>query len=87
MGDVLVVKQGEYVPVDGVIAEGGGYVDRSALTGESMPIEVQVGDKVTGADTVKSGFMKIKAEKVGADTALSQIVKMVKEDITSKVIY
>lgn len=84
VGDILVVKQGEYVPVDGVIAEGGGYVDRSALTGESMPIEVQVGDKVTGADTVKSGFMKIKAEKVGADTALSQIVKMVKEAGASK---
>ena len=83
-GDVLVVKQGEYVPVDGKIIEGHGYVDRAAITGESMPVEVQEGDVVTGADIVKSGFIKVLAEKVGADTTLSQIVKMVKEAGASK---
>lgn len=83
-GDVLVVKQGEYVPVDGKVLDGNGFVDRSALTGESMPIEIAVGDKVTGADIVKSGYITVLAEKVGADTALSQIVKMVKEAGASK---
>ena len=84
VGDVLVVKQGEYIPVDGTIIEGSGYVDRAAITGESMPIEVKEGDGVTGADIVKSGFIKIFAQKVGADTTLSQIVKMVKEAGASK---
>ncbi len=83
-GDVLIVKQGEYIPVDGKVIEGSGYIDRAALTGESMPIEVQKGDSVTGADIVKSGFIKVLAEKVGNDTALSQIVKMVKEAGASK---
>ncbi len=83
-GDVLIVKQGEYVPVDGIIVEGHGFVDRAAITGESMPVEVQEGDRVTGADIVKSGFIKVLAEKVGADTTLSQIVKMVKEAGASK---
>ena len=84
VSDVLIVKQGEYVPVDGKVLVGSGFVDRSALTGESMPIEIAVGDKVTGADIVKSGYIKVLAEKVGADTALSQIVKMVKEAGASK---
>ena len=84
VGDVLIVKQGEYVPVDGKVIEGHGFVDRAAITGESMPVEVAEGDAVTGADVVKSGFIKILAEKVGAETALSQIVKMVKEAGASK---
>lgn len=84
VGDVIVVKQGEYVPVDGKVVEGHGFVDRAAITGESMPIEVQEGDAVTGADIVKSGFIKILAQKVGVDTTLSQIVKMVKEAGASK---
>ena len=83
-GDVLVVKQGEYIPVDGKIVEGHGYIDRAAITGESMPVEVAEGDNVTGADIVKSGFIKVLAEKVGAETTLSQIVKMVKEAGASK---
>ena len=83
-GDILIVKQGEYVPVDGKIIEGNGFIDRAAITGESMPLELQAGDAVTGADIVKSGFIKVVAEKVGADTALSQIVKMVKEAGASK---
>ncbi len=84
VGDVLIVKQGEYVPVDGKVIEGNAYIDRAAITGESMPVEVQEGSVVTGADIVKSGFIKILAEKVGADTTLSQIVKMVKEAGASK---
>lgn len=83
-GDVLLVKQGEYIPVDGKIIDGHGFVDRAAITGESMPIEVSEGDRVTGADIVKSGYIKVLAEKVGADTTLSQIVKMVKEAGASK---
>ncbi len=83
-GDILIVKQGEYVPVDGIVVEGHGFLDRAAITGESMPVEVQEGDKVTGADIVKSGFIKVLAEKVGAETTLSQIVKMVKEAGASK---
>lgn len=84
VGDILIVKQGEYIPVDGKVIEGNGYIDRAAITGESMPVEVQAGDAVTGADIVKSGFLKILAEKVGVDTTLSQIVKMVKEAGASK---
>lgn len=83
-GDVLIVKQGEYVPVDGKVVEGHGFVDRAAITGESMPLEVFEGSQVTGADIVKSGFIKVIAEKVGVDTTLSQIVKMVKEAGASK---
>lgn len=83
-GDILIVKQGEYVPVDGKVVEGHAYVDRAAITGESMPIGLVEGDKVTGADIVKSGYIKVLAEKVGADTTLSQIVRMVKEAGASK---
>ncbi len=84
VGDILIVKQGEYLPVDGKITEGHAFVDRAAITGESMPVEVTVGDKVTGADIIRSGYIKMRAEKVGADTTLSQIVKMVKEAGASK---
>ena len=83
-GDILVVKQGEYVSVDGKVMEGHGFIARAAITGESMPVEVVEGARVTGADIVKSGFIKVLAEKVGADTTLSQIVKMVKEAGASK---
>ncbi|MBQ7323281.1 MAG: heavy metal translocating P-type ATPase [Clostridia bacterium] len=83
-GNVLIVKQGEYVPVDGKVVAGEAFVDRAAITGESMPIEVQIGDVVTGADIVKSGYIKVLAEKVGSETTLSQIVKMVKEAGASK---
>ena len=84
VGDVLLVKHGEYVPVDGRVVEGTAFIDRAAITGESMPIEVGEGDTITGADIVKSGYIKVLAEKVGADTTLSQIVKMVKEAGASK---
>ncbi len=84
VGDVLIVKQGEYVPVDGKVIYGNAFIDRAAITGESLPIEVQEGDSVTSADVVKSGFIKILAEKVGEQTTLSQIVKMVKDAGASK---
>lgn len=83
-GDLLVIKQGDYIPVDGKVAEGHAFIDRAAITGESMPVEVSEGDPVTGADIVKSGFLKVRAEKVGAETTLSQIVRMVKEAGASK---
>jgi heavy metal translocating P-type ATPase len=78
------VKQGDYIPVDGKVVGGSAYIDRAAITGESMPIEVKDGDFVTGADIVKSGYLQVVAEKVGSDTTLSQIVKMVKEAGASK---
>ncbi len=84
VGEILVVKQGEYIPVDGEVVEGHAFVDRAAITGESMPVELSVGDGVTGADIVKSGYIKLVAKRVGADTTLSQIVKMVKEAGASK---
>ncbi|MBQ8407191.1 MAG: cadmium-translocating P-type ATPase, partial [Clostridia bacterium] len=84
VGDTVIVKNGDYVPVDGVVMEGSAFIDRAAITGESMPVEVSLGGLVTGADIVKSGYLKIRAEKVGEDTALSQIVKMVKEAGASK---
>ncbi|MBQ2740611.1 MAG: heavy metal translocating P-type ATPase [Clostridia bacterium] len=84
VGDVLVVRQGDYIPVDGKIVEGHAFIDRAAITGESLPVEVGEGDTVSGADIVKSGYIKVLAEKVGADTTLSQIVKMVKDAGASK---
>ena len=83
-GDVIIVKPGERIPVDGIVIEGFSYVDQSALTGESIPVEKKVGDEVFGATINKNGLLKIKATKVGADTTLSQIVKMVEEAIVSK---
>jgi heavy metal translocating P-type ATPase len=84
VGDVLVVRGGDYIPVDGKIVEGHAFVDRAAITGESLPVEVTEGDFVSGADIVKSGYIKVLAERVGADTTLSQIVKMVKDAGASK---
>lgn len=83
-GDLLIVRQGDFIPVDGVVEEGHAFVDRSAVTGESMPVEVGVGSSVTGADTVKNGFVKVRAERVGKEATLSRIVKMVKEAGASK---
>ena len=83
-GDVLIVKQGDYVPVDGVIIDGHAFVDRAAITGESMPKELLEGDAVTSSDIIKSGYIKVLAKRVGADTTLSQIVKMVKDAGASK---
>ena len=84
LGDVLIVKAGESVPVDGVVLEGTSSVDESALTGESIPVEKQAGDSVIGATINKSGYFKMRATKVGDDTALSKIVRLVDEATSSK---
>ncbi len=84
LGDVLIVKAGESIPVDGVVLEGTSSVDESALTGESIPVEKQAGDSVIGATINKSGYFKMRATKVGDDTALSQIVRLVDEATSSK---
>lgn len=84
VGDTVVVRQGEYVPVDGKVIFGHSFVDKSAITGESLPVEVSEGDYVTTAALNKGGVIKLKAEKVGGDTALSHIVRMVREAGASK---
>lgn len=83
-GDILVVKQGEYIPVDGTVISGSSFVDKCAVTGESLPVEVCEGDFVTSAAIVKSGIIKVRAEKVGEETTLSKIIKMVREAGASK---
>jgi len=83
-GDVVVVRPGEKVPVDGIIIEGSSAVDESMLTGESIPVEKLVGDTVIGATMNKLGSFKFRATKVGADTALAQIVRLVEEAQGSK---
>ena len=83
-GETLIVKAGEAVPVDGVVVEGASSVDESALTGESIPVEKHIGDKVIGATLNKSGYFKMQATKVGDDTTLSQIVHLVDEATSSK---
>jgi len=77
VGDIIVVKPGEKIPVDGEVVEGLTAVDESMLTGESIPVEKKAGDKVVGASINKNGLIKFKATKVGKDTALAQIIKLV----------
>ncbi|NLJ58703.1 MAG: heavy metal translocating P-type ATPase [Tissierellia bacterium] len=84
IGDIIVVKPGQSVPVDGTIVFGNTSIDESMLTGESIPVEKKVGDKVTGASINKSGFFKFEAEKVGDDTTLAQIIRLVEEASSSK---
>ena len=84
IGEIVVVKAGQSVPLDGVIVEGNGAIDESAITGESIAVEKNVGDKVIGATINKSGYFKFKVEKVGEDTALSQIIYLVEEASASK---
>ena len=83
-GDILVVRAGESIPVDGVLLEGTGSVDQSAITGESIPVDKQAGDKVIGATINQSGYFRMRADKVGDETALSQIIKLVDEATSSK---
>jgi Cu+-exporting ATPase len=84
IGDLVVVRPGEKVPVDGVVKEGRSSVDESMVTGESIPVEKNAGDEVIGATMNKTGTFKFKATKVGKDTMLSQIIKMVEEAQGSK---
>lgn len=83
-GDIIVVRSGMSVPVDGVLTEGHAAVDESAITGESIPVEKETGSKVTGATVVKSGFFKMRADRVGEDTTLAQIVRLVDDATSSK---
>lgn len=83
-GDVLVVKAGESIPVDGAVIEGSGTVDESVITGEPLPVAKRVGDTVTGATVNTSGWFTMRAERVGADTVLAGIVKLVDEATSSK---
>ncbi|WP_270215354.1 heavy metal translocating P-type ATPase [Clostridium butyricum] len=83
-GDIVLVKPGEKIPVDGEVIEGNTSIDESMLTGESIPVEKTIGSSVVGASINKTGFIKYRATKVGKDTALSQIVKLVEEAQGSK---
>ncbi|MGL4774631.1 MAG: heavy metal translocating P-type ATPase [Clostridium sp.] len=84
LGDIVLVKPGEKLPVDGEVVEGNTSIDESMLTGESIPVEKTVGSSVIGASINKTGFIKYKATKVGKDTALAQIVRLVEEAQGSK---
>ena len=83
-GDIFVVRPGENIPVDGIVLEGTSAVNESALTGESIPVDKAEGDKVSAATTNQSGFLKCQATRVGEDTTLSQIIKMVSDAAATK---
>jgi Cu+-exporting ATPase len=83
-GDILVIRPGEGIPVDGVVTEGFGYVDQAAITGESIPVEKRPGDTVISATINKNGTFRFQANKVGEDTTLSQIIRLVDEAGNSK---
>ena len=84
LGDVLIVKSGASVPVDGRIIEGSGALDESAITGESIPVDKLIGDKVTGGTINKSGYFKMEATAIGSDTTLAKIIALVEEATSSK---
>lgn len=84
VGDIIIVKPGKSIPVDGTIIEGNTAADESAITGESVPVEKTVGDTVTGGTVNKNGYIRFRAEKVGEDTALSKILRLVEEAASSK---
>lgn len=84
VGETVIVKPGQGIPVDGVILEGTGTVDESAITGESIPVEKKVGDRVTGATVNRAGYFQMKVDRIGEDTTLSQIIRLVEEAGGSK---
>lgn len=83
-GDIVVIRPGEGIPVDGIVTEGHGYVDQAAITGESIPVEKHPGDQVISATINKNGSFQFRASKVGEDTTLSQIIRLVDEASNSK---
>lgn len=82
--DIVIIKPGSSVPIDGVIIEGKSSIDQSSITGESIPVEKNIGDNVVSGTINKNGYLKVKATKVGEDTTLSQIIKLVEEASNSK---
>lgn len=84
LGDIVIVKPGERIPVDGIVTHGQSAVDQSAITGESIPIEKNIGDQVVSASINLSGYLQLRAEKVGEDTTLAQIITLVEEAANSK---
>lgn len=83
-GDIFLVKPGSLVPADGIVLEGNSSIDEAAITGESVPVEKQAGDKVVSATVNKAGFLKCRADRVGEDTTLAQIIRLVEEASASK---
>lgn len=84
VGDTVIVRQGGRIPVDGVITDGHAAVDESAITGESLPVEKVPGDAVTSATVTSSGYLELRATRVGGDTTLSQIIRLMEEAASSK---
>ncbi len=84
IGDIVIVKPGEKIPIDGIICDGSSNIDESLLTGESMPVDKKIGDKVYGATINKNGYIEFKVSKIGKDTALNQIIKLIEEAQGSK---
>lgn len=84
VGDVVIVRQGGKIPVDGTVLDGEAAVDESAITGESLPVEKHAGDSVTAATINASGYLKLRADRVGSDTTLSQIIRLMEEASSSK---
>ncbi len=84
VGDSVLIRAGEWIPIDGVVTEGTGSVDESAITGESMPVEKEIGDSVRAACILTNGFLKVRAEKVGEDTSLSRIIRLLEDAAASK---
>lgn len=84
VGEIVIVKPGQGIPVDGVLLEGTGTVDESAITGESIPVEKRPGDRLTGATVNRAGYFRMKADRIGEDTTLSQIIRLVEDAGGSK---
>ena len=84
VGDILIIREGETVPVDGVVIEGSGSVDESAISGESIPVQKSVGNEVSAVCVLTGGYLKVRAEKVGSDTSLSRIIGLIEDAAASK---